>query len=147
MKKFRKILVPVDGSGNSQRALAYAGYLAELCQASVDVLHVVNLSVVFPALGQVSTGSYIPDTVFDELQESGRVIVEEAVKKLPSSVTARGLVEVGLPTDVIMAVCAQNSNDLIIMGRRGLGMIKELMLGSVSNHVLQHATCPVMVVK
>ena len=147
MKEFRRILVPVDGSENSKRALAYAGYLAQLCQASVDVLHVVNMSVVFPALGQVSTGGYIPDQVFDEIQENGRRIIGEAVKTLPPEIATSSFVEVGLPTETIMSVCAQNKDDLIIMGRRGLGMIKELMLGSVSNYVLHHATCPVMIVK
>lgn len=147
MKEFRRILVPVDGSENSKRALAYAGYLAKLCQASVDVLHVVNLAAVLPALGQVNTGGYIPDQVFDEIQENGRRIVSESVKAIPPEIVVNSFIEVGVPTETIMSVCTKNQDDLIIMGRRGLGMIKELMLGSVSNYVLHHATCPVMIVK
>ena len=147
MKEFRRILVPVDGSENSKRALAYASYLAKLCQASVDVLHVVNLAAVLPTLGQVNTGGYIPDQVFDEIQENGRRIVSESVKAVPPEIVVSSFIEVGVPTEIIMSVCTKNQDDLIIMGRRGLGMIKELVLGSVSNYVLYHATCPVMIVK
>lgn len=147
MQLFRTILVPTDGSANSRRALAYAGYLAELCQASVGLLHVVNLSAEVPALNHFSTGGYIPDKVLDDIQESGRLMVNEELKQLPPAVAAKGFLEVGVPTDIIIDFCTRNGYDLIVMGSRGLGMIKELLLGSVSSYIVHHAPCPVMVVK
>lgn len=147
MLAFKKILVPVDGSVNSQRALAYAGYLAELCQASVGILHVVNLSVELSALGQINTGGYIPDKVLEDIQEAKQVIIEKALKQLPATIAAQGFLENGVPAEVIVTFCAENGYDLIVMGRRGLSTIKEILLGSVSSYVLHHAPCPVMVAK
>lgn len=144
---FHKILVPIDGSKNSGRALAHAGYLAELCQASVTLLHVMNLFAEVPALAQLGTEGYIPDKVLEDAQESGRMIISEALKQLPSSVAAKGFLEIGRPTDIILAFLAENGYDLIVMGSRGLGTVKGLLMGSVSSHVVRHATCPVMVVK
>lgn len=147
MPNFQAILVPVDGSPNSQRALSYAGYLAALCSASVGVLHVVNLSSAVAAIGHVGTGGYIPDRVLEDIQEAGRSIIDEALKQLPPGVTAKGFLEIGSPKDTVIAFCAENGYDLIVMGSRGLGAIEQLVLGSVSSYVLYHSSCPVMVIK
>lgn len=147
MLKFTKILVPLDGSENSHRALAYASYLAGCCGASVGVLHVVNLSSKVAAIGQLGTGGYVPDGVLDELQDTGRSIIDEALALLPSGIAAKGFVEVGRPTDKIVTFCGTNGYDLIIIGSRGLGAIEQLVLGSVSSFVLHHASCPVMIVR
>ncbi len=147
MPAFRSILVPVDGSANSQRALAYAAYLAELCHASVGILHVVNLTPVMSSVSQVNTGAYIPDRVLDDMQESGRAIIQQALQQLSSTTAAQGFLEIGSPSEVIVAFARERGYDLIVMGSRGLGTIKEFFLGSVSNYVLHHAACPVMVTK
>lgn len=147
MLAFSNILVPVDGSENSRRALAYAGYLAGLCQASVGILHVVNLAAVISSVGQSNMGVYIPDRVFENLQEAGQLMIDEALQQLPPAVRAQGFMKIGSPPEVIVSFCAANGYDLIVMGRRGLGTIKELVLGSVSSYVLHRAACPVMVAK
>lgn len=147
MDGFRKILVSVDGSENSQRALVYAGYLAELCNAPVGVLHVVNLSADVATLGEAGTGGYVPDSVLTGIREIGQGVVDQALKQLPHTVSASGFLEIGLPTSTIVAFCVDNKYDLIVMGSRGLGAIKQLVLGSISSYVLHHAPCPVMVVK
>ena len=147
MLTFNKILVPVDGSDNSRRALEYAGYLAGLCQASVGILHVVNLAAVISSVGQSNMGVYIPDRVFENLQESGQLLLDEALNQLPPAVQAQAFMKIGAPPEVIVTFCAANGYDLIVMGRRGLGTIKELVLGSVSSYVLHRSACPVMVTK
>ncbi|WP_371372394.1 universal stress protein [Sporomusa aerivorans] len=147
MYSFQHILVPVDGSANSQRAMHYASYLAEHCQAKIGVLHVVNLSLAMSPMGQINTGGYIPERVVEDLQESGRLIIDKALQQVPPAVTAQGFLEMGVPSEVIVAFCRENAYDLIVMGSRGLGTIKEFFLGSVSNYVLHHAACPVMVAK
>lgn len=147
MISFRNILVPVDGSENSQRALVYAGYLAELCRASVGVLYVVNLSAALPSLNQLNTGGYIPDKVLEDVQEEGRAILAEALQQLPAAVAAQSFLQVGSPADIILEFCDAQNFDLVVMGSRGLGVVKSLWLGSVSNYVVAHAPCPVMVVK
>lgn len=147
MIAFRNILVPVDGSDNSQRALDYAGYLAELCHASLGILYVVDPSVEVSSLVQANAGGYIPERVFEALQESGQIIIDQALKQVPPTIQAEGIMEIGAPAQVIVSLSAANSYDLIVMGSRGLGAIKEFVLGSVSSHVLHHALCPVLVVR
>lgn len=147
MPKFQTILVPVDGSVNSERALSYAAYLALQCSASIGILHVVNLSSAVAAIGHVGTGGYIPDRVLDDIQEAGQSVIDEALKKIPPEVEAKGFLEIGSPKDIVVTFCAEKKYDLVIMGSRGLGTIEQLVLGSVSSYVLYHSNCPVMVVK
>lgn len=147
MLAFKKILVPVDGSKGAKKALAYAGYLAELCHGSVGILHVVNLSAEMAAVGSISTGGYIPDRVLEDVQESGRLIIAKALKQLPSTVAAEGFMEIGSPSEIVVEFCVEKGYDLIVIGSRGLGAIKGLVLGSVSNYVVHRAPCPVMVIK
>lgn len=147
MEIFQNILVPIDGSANSRRTLAYAGYLAGRCHASVGILNVVNLSAEMSSVGLINTGGYIPDRVLKDIQNSGQSIVDEALKQLPSTIEAQGFVEIGVPTEAIVAFGIENGYDLIIMGSRGLGAFKEFVLGSVSSYVLHHAPCPVMVIR
>lgn len=147
MPDCKAILVPVDGSINSERALSYAAYLAVQCSASIGVLHVVNLSSAVAAIGHVGTGGYIPDRVLEDIQEAGRCVIDKALKQLPSQVEAKGFLEIGSPKDTVITFCADKGYDLIVMGSRGLGAIEQLVLGSVSSYVLYHAACPVLVVK
>lgn len=147
MKGFQKILVPIDGSKISLKSLAHANYLAENCHASVGVLYVVNFSLEMSSVGQIDTGGYIPDQVLEDIQETGRVIVDKALQEMSENISAEGFVEIGAPAEVIVKFCKDNGYDLIVMGSRGLGKIKEFMLGSVSSYVLHYACCPVMVAK
>ncbi|MBP2654850.1 MAG: teaD [Firmicutes bacterium] len=147
MPEFKNILVPTDGSPNSLRAAAHAGYLAELSDASVSVLNVVNLFSKISAFGDVGSGIYIPEKVVEDIKDAGLAVVNETLKQIPAQVAVQSFVEVGLPTEVIVDFCAERSYDLIVMGSRGLGVIREILLGSVSSYVLYYAKCPVLVVK
>lgn len=144
MIEVRKILVPVDGSPNSYRALAFAGYLAGCCQASVGILHVVNLPATAVTLS--ASAGYVSDGVLDSVREAGHALVHEAVSRL-SAVKAKGFVEIGAPTESIVAFCASHNYDLVVIGSRGMGALEQMVLGSVSSYVLHHAPCPVTIVR
>ena len=146
MTEIRTILAPVDGSENSQRALAYAAYLAKQCGASLSVLHVVNLTATVSSIHQIG-GGYVPDSVLNNIQEAGRSILEDALKQLPPGIEATVHLEIGSPTISVVSFCTDHKYDLVVMGSRGLGTLGQLVLGSISNYVLHHAPCPVMVVK
>lgn len=143
MGKFHSILVPLDGSKPSQRALDQAVYLAELCEANIALLHVMNPNSKISSFEQVSLGGYIPDNI----KEDGWAILNEALPQVPNTVKTESFLEIGVPTEFIVDFCQANHYDLIIMGSRGRGAIKQLLLGSVSSYVLYHAPCPVLVVR
>jgi nucleotide-binding universal stress UspA family protein len=54
---------------------------------------------------------------------------------------------VGSPAEVIVEFIKENEADLVVMGSRGLSGVKEIFLGSISHHVVQKATCPILIVK
>lgn len=145
--RFKKILVPVDGSKNSWQAVECGSYLAQCCNASLGILHVVNISSKAAAFTQSATGIYISDAIADSLQEEGRLVLEEAMRLVPPGITVKMFNEVGRPAEKIVAFCSANNYDLIVIGNRGLGAIQQLVIGSVSSYALHHASCPVMVIR
>ena len=143
MNKVSSILVPVDGSPHSFKSFDYAVYLAECCHARIGLLYVVNLADCLSDLEQVSTGGYIPD----ELKAAGRVVLNEAKSRLDKVLQCDFFLEIGALAEVIEDFALNNDYELIVMGSRGFGALKEILVGSVSNHVLHHADCPVLLVK
>lgn len=143
---YRKILVPVDGSKNSFKALDHAGQIASRFGSEIGVLYVFLPRVALPAYPDFNVG-YIPETVYTDLEEFGKNVLENAVKLLPSSLVVHTRMEVGSPIEIIPQFAQNNGYDLIVIGSRGMGIIKGLVMGSVSNHVVHYAACPVLVVK
>lgn len=126
MSKFKKILVPVDGSVNGCKAVDEALYFAQKCQADIDFVYVAS-----------SINKDIPShIVFDRIWE-----------KLPEGMNASRHVETGSIHKAILRVAEAEKSDLIIMGSRGLGLFKGALIGSVSQKVVEESTIPVMVVK
>lgn len=143
---YHKILVPVDGSKNSFKAVQHAAYLAACCQAEISILHVATLYKNIPVYTQLST-SYVPPWFYDDVEQFGRQVLEEAQKLLPPTVTRHTFLEKGSPVEVIPEFADAHGYDLIVIGSRGLGTLKGLVMGSVSTHVVHHAPCPVLVVR
>ena len=126
MGRIQKILVPVDGSVNGCKAVDEAIFFAEICIADLDFVYVAsNINKDIP--------SHI---VFDRIWE-----------KLPDDIKASKHVETGNIPKAIMRVAAEEHSDLIIMGSRGLGVVKGVLLGSVSQYIVEQSKCPVLVVK
>lgn len=139
---FKRILVPVDGSDHAIKALQTARKLVMSLpdSASVTVLHVKpQMSFNEPPVG-VDFES--------RLEEEGRNVLKPAksiLAYIPGE--ARLLMKHGDPAQLICTTAAEEKTDLIIMGTRGLGLVKGMILGSVSHAVIQHAHCPVLTVK
>ena len=110
MKVFKNILVPLDGSQAGREALLYALSLAETYQASVWILHVIDLNQYMSSFEQVSGSGY-------------------------------------LPQERILETAEEMQADLIVMGSRGLGALKQMLMGSVSQYILVHAKSPVLVIR
>ena len=138
-----KILVPIDGSRQAFEAAKRAVYIAGLNHAEVTLLCVVDLNKEVAAFEQVSLSGYVPA----ELKEGAYNLLTELMHEIPREVRAKAQVEVGTPAEVIVETAQDGGFDLIVMGSRGFGTIKSLIMGSVRQYVLQHAHCPVLVVR
>lgn len=126
MKTFAKILVPVDGSVNACKAVDRAISLAEKSKAALDFVYVAsNIHKDIPS-----------ELIFTRIWE-----------KIPQGMQAEKHVLTGNIAKAILAAAAECNSDLIIIGSRGIGLLKGALIGSVSQKVVEESTIPVMVIK
>jgi len=136
----KEILVPVDGSEGSDRAVAQAITMAEVCGAKLNFLYVANIN-------QLAINACLSDAILEAVTKAGNVILDRAMALVPSDIEKEAFSETGSPAVVILDFAASNDIDLIVMGSRGLGIVKGVLLGSVSQYIVEQAKCPVLVVK
>lgn len=140
-----KILIAIDGSENSLRAAQYAvGMVSHFPGSWVSLVYVDTLAVQIKVKGGVLPNNY------EQLVEQGRKATLEGAEKIFAESQVPYNVKVLEGYDVAETICdfAREYNyDQIIMGTRGLGNIKGIVLGSVSHRVIQIAPCPVTFVK
>lgn len=146
MDDFKRILVPVDGSEISERAADKAIALAKAAGGSIDFLYVANLT---GATGGRSLKHDIslPESVLDQFKEPGNVALMRMLEKVPEGVNAEKHCLTGLPADTILDFSDKVSASVIVMGSRGLNAAQSMLLGSVSQYLVERAKCPVMIVK
>ncbi len=149
----QSFLVAFDGSNWSREALRKAITWARLNDASLTVLSVVEPVTSFAGLvGESrvdwSEGSVqdLTHDIQDQFNEWGQAILAQAEEILESSgVTFHLRMEVGSPRLTICDVAKEEGSELIFIGSRGLGPVKRIFLGSVSDYVIHHAPCSVFV--
>jgi nucleotide-binding universal stress UspA family protein len=135
----KRILVGVDGSDNAHRALAWAMLLAREFAAEVVALHAVGL------LAHLGEGAPVPS--HSHLAELREAFETRWCAPLQSgSVAHRFVLRDGAPVPVLLSVAEAEDIDVIVVGSRGAGGFPELLLGSTSHQVAEHASCPVLVV-
>ncbi len=144
MLQIRQILVPVDFSEHSARALDVALSLAQTFAARIQLLHCYPIQ-----LGGISPyGLVLPESLDREVREAA----ERRLAEWRDKVSAAG-VEVDASVTPIFAAEAIPSQaeaigaDLIVMGTRGLSGLRHVLLGSVAERTLRTAPCPVLTVK
>jgi nucleotide-binding universal stress UspA family protein len=144
---FEKILVPVDGSETSWRALQEAKELATAFKGELYVVNVIqpynNSAMLIVPLDQatISQGNA-------ELAKIGGSVLQTAKNKLKDFTGKKDFdLEVGHPSERILAICKEKQCTAIVIGSRGLSGIAEFFLGSVSSKVSQYADVPVLIVK
>lgn len=138
------IVVGIDGSDASARALDFAAEEAVLRKAALRVVCVWEVPVT--AYGDGMIPVITPD-MFDSYQEHAQTIVDEAVARVAAAhpeLACSGEVVEGLPAGVLIE--ESENAALLVVGTRGRGGFKSLLLGSVSGQVVHHAACPVVVV-
>ena len=147
----KKIVTSTDGSPNGARALDAGIQLAKAFGAELIVLSVAPqiLPTVYSPVG-VAGPVLDYSAYYDALAKDTKKIVDDGVQKAKQQgVNARGaaLTTVNSVAEAIIAESEKENADLIVVGTRGLGGFKKLVLGSVSSAVVAHATSSVLVVR
>ena len=142
-----KILVAIDGSDNSDRALNFAFDLAQKFKSKILLLTVVPpLFLPIPSLNVMK--SQAVSDAYGELEQSFRAVLSKAEEKT-KKVNGKNVftrLEHGNPDEVIVDTAKLGNFDVIVVGSRGLSR-RDYALGSVSSRVAERANCPVVIVK
>lgn len=140
----KNILIPYDGSEPSKRAFEIGLELAKLYNAN---LNVVTCLLIHPHVDPVMSAAYV-ETLKMQKEGAKKTIseLEPKIKQANISFKSDVLESISI-TDVILEYSEKHAIDLIVMGSRGLGGFKKLLLGSVASGVSQHSKCPVLIVK
>ena len=147
----QKVLVSTDGSDNANRAVQAAATLAKQNSAELLIIHVVSEAI--PAqYAPIGINTPVADytNYFKTIEEQGRSLVNQAVesaKRTASNVRGEVLRTISSTVEAIVEISEKEHADLIVVGTRGLGGFKKLLLGSVSSGILSHAHCSVLVVR
>ena len=144
---FKTILVPTDGSDDAILAEQVASDLAKRTGAALHLAHVWHF--VTYAGDPYFYPAALPDDYLTMYEETGRAIVEQEAERIKATgitVAQTHLLE-GRAADVIADLAEKIGADLIVVGSRGLGPLRRLVLGSVSEGIAHHAPCPVLTVR
>jgi universal stress protein A len=145
--EIRRILIPLDFSPASDRALGYARALSEEFGAPLYLLHVIE--------DRLMTGPWPAEVYLGELPKLREDLVKEAERRMLATleslaaegIQATGEVLIGGPSHVIIEQANTVNADLIVMGTHGRTGITHLLIGSVAERVIRHAPCPVFVIR
>lgn len=132
------VVVGVDGSANSRHALVDAGMHARALGAPLVVVHAIGLT-------EEIDGEHVP--TFGRRNEIAALLDRwcDAVREIGVTDFEQRLID-GPPVDVLLRVADELGAAVIVIGRRGIGGRPELLLGSTAHHVIEHATCPVLII-
>ena len=154
---FKKILVPLDGSEHSLRALKIAVQIAKKFEAKITLIHVYSVGirpVVMPeptTLTPIGVPVMAPTDVSkiaEATRKAGAAILADGEEKVKAEgIEVETLLKEGHSVQEIVKTAKEGSFDLIVIGARGISKIREIILGSVSDGVVHNAPCPVLVVK
>jgi nucleotide-binding universal stress UspA family protein len=140
-----RILLAVDGSGQSCEAVRALSQMAH--PDAVILVHAIDVPAPAHPMIRPEVARDLYMVQERRIREEGERVLRTAAALLPPNTGPMSKVlEVGKPVDVILSMAEQERIDLIVMGARGIGALRELMLGSVSHRVVTHAPCSVLVV-
>ena len=138
----KKILVPIDGSDQAKKAFEEAVHFALTQNSELTILTVVADYLRYD-FGELNLRSkYQNSTAYEELLRQYQLFAQQAgVKEVSLKIKQ------GDPRKEILNVAKEEKSDLIIMGSTGKGMIDRLLIGSVSEFIMNHSSCDVIITK
>jgi nucleotide-binding universal stress UspA family protein len=155
-----RILVPIDGSDHSARAAQFAADLAAKLGGSITFLHVLTRVLAREPLKRYKDHlEAAPDPDLIEIESVEKVLAKsgereaiELLDRMSATARAAGVTDVdtslvdGDPAGVVVNTASRGGYDLLVVGRRGMGGLKTLLMGSVSQKVASSAPCTVVMV-
>jgi nucleotide-binding universal stress UspA family protein len=138
-----RVLAALDGSEEASRAARAA---VELTSATDSELHVVHVGEVRPVYHPERHG-YLAR--YEDLQEEAQRLLDQQVEQIQAAAAtvAQAHLRMGRPDEEIVALAEELGAGLIVTGNRGRGGLRRALMGSVSDSVVRHAHCPVLVVR
>ena len=142
---FRRVLVALDSSRHAEQALVEAVDLARSSQGRLTVMTVVPEPSTWTLLGASAAPLNLPALRL-QTEHACQRLLAAAVDTVPEDIPVQTIIRYGAPGAAIVEEARAGDHDLIIMGSRGRGELRSLLLGSVSHHVVQASPSPVLVV-
>jgi len=137
----KTVLIAVDGSHHARHAFQF--YLDELHRPSDTVL--ITLCIEFPYV-PMEVRAEVRDRLLHDEQEKSQPAIDEYTRLLAeNNLHGRVIADFGKPGEFIVKTATEEGAELIVSGTRGLGSIRRTILGSVSDYLVHHAHCPVVV--
>lgn len=144
--RIKRLLVPMDFSESSNRALEYAGGFAQQFGADITLVHVLD-PIHYPpgwdSLPLVGPKGQRPE-VEKELRQRLQGLAQEALGPL---LPATAIIRTGTPWNEITILAKQDKTDLIVIGTQGRTGLKHALMGSTAERVVRHAPCAVLVAR
>ncbi|MDO5686541.1 MAG: universal stress protein [Neisseria sp.] len=144
---YKKILVPVDDSKASLKALKEACALAKQCGSSLHAIHVVDLA----QFSWSGTGYLQSSEVHEASKEVGSKILQRAIEVIESYGVAHEMEVLENAGEKVASIIAKsvkrNECDLVVMGTHGFSGVMHLLMGSVAEGVLRQVDVPVMLIR
>lgn len=151
LKKGMRILIPFDGSVPSKKALDQALNLAQITDSEIVVLSVVpEINIPFPSDDVLRKDPAKSKNFQEEIERNYAETLSEAAEDITNKYPEQRIetkLERGSPSKRIVDFAEKGEFDLIVMGSKGLGGIRGLILGSTSRRVVNSCTIPVLIVK
>jgi nucleotide-binding universal stress UspA family protein len=141
---FRNILVAVDGSEEAEQALAHAIDLAECEHARLTIISCVRQP---PPAAYIGGGAAAAGEAARAAEPETEAMLVEARERVPEHVSVSTLLSREPPRVAILRQIERGNHDLVVLGSRGRGALRSLLLGSVSHHVLHRSPVPVLIVQ
>lgn len=132
---YQQILVPIDGSELSHMAVKQSSYIAQKFDSTITLLMVEN-----------SDYEQIFDST-EELEEIDHEVLIEASKLLEKNINYKMAILKGNPKHTIINYAKKNQVELIVIGATGASRLSDILIGSTTEYIVNHAICNVFIVK
>ena len=146
-ESFNRILVPIDFSAHSEKAIRYATTLATKFGARLTLLHVIEDPFITGAWQSQVFVPNIPELLQDLINAAQTHMAEQTKQLAATGLVIESSVTTGRPSAAIVEQASEGRFDLIVMGTHGRTGLSQAFLGSVAQRVVQRAPCPVLTVR